>query len=83
LRAHLERELAGATATLIVDLSKVQFLGSSGLAVLVEMTDAAAQHAVRLRLVCSSREVVRPLQATGLTELFAIYPDLPAALAES
>ena len=68
LGTRLQQELAGATATLVIDLSKVQFLGSSGLAVLVETGDSAAAHAVRLRLVC---------------DLFDIYPDLNAALAES
>lgn len=80
LGARLRQELAGAPALLVVDLSKVQFLGSSGLAVLVETGDSAAERGLRLRLVCSSREVLRPLEATGLTELFDIYPDLDAAL---
>lgn len=80
LRSALQQELGSTRSMLVVDLSEVQFLGSSGLAVLVETKGAAGERGIPLRLVCSSREVLRPLEATGLTELFAIYPDRAAAL---
>jgi len=48
----------------------VSFLGSSGLAVLVEARDHAQQGGHQLRLVCSSRIVLRALEATGLRDLF-------------
>ena len=64
----------------VLDLSEVSFLGSSGLAVLVEARDHAQRNGHRLRLVCSSRIVLRALEATGLRELFDIADDLPAAL---
>lgn len=80
LRSALSRVLDDVGSALIVDLSAVEFLGSSGLAVLVETHDAAAGRGIALRLVCRSREVVRPLEATGLTELFEVHPDLDAAL---
>lgn len=80
LRSALQQELGSTASMLVVDLSEVQFLGSSGLAVLVETKDAAGERGIPLRLVGSSREVLRPLEATGLTELFAIYPDRAAAL---
>jgi len=83
LRAQLRHELDQARSVLIIDLSRVDFLGSSGLAVLVETTDSAALRRIPLRLVCSSREVIRPLVATGLHELFDIRPDLPAAVAQA
>ena len=69
------------TAELVVlDLSGVSFLGSSGLAVLVEARDQAQQGGQALRLVCSSRIVLRALEATGLRDLFDIAADLPSAL---
>jgi anti-sigma B factor antagonist len=64
----------------VLDLSGVSFLGSSGLAVLVEARDHAQQGGHQLRLVCSSRIVLRALEATGLRDLFDIVEDLPAAL---
>lgn len=77
----LQERLALSPDRLVVDLSGLSFLGSSGLAVLVESLDDARGRGTDLRLVCSSREVVRPLEATGLTELFQTFPDLGSALA--
>ena len=64
----------------VVDLSAVSFLGSSGLAVLMEARDHPRRGTTSLRLVCTTRIVVRALEATGLRELFDIAPDLSAAL---
>lgn len=83
LRSYLRQQLDRASSMLVVDLRGVEFLGSSGLAVLVETLDGARARGVTLRLVCDSREVVRPLEATGLTELFEIHRDPDAALASS
>ena len=63
----------------VLDLSDVSFLGSSGLAVLVEARDQAQRSDHHLRLICSSRIVLRALEATGLRELFDVVTDPPAA----
>ncbi len=81
LNTCLQEQLALNPDRLVIDLSGLSFLGSSGLAVLVESLDDARGGGTDLRLVCSSREVVRPLEATGLTELFQTFPDLNSALA--
>lgn len=80
LHSCLQERLARTPQRLIVNLSGVGFLGSSGLAVLVECLDDARGRGTDLRLVVSSREVIRPLEATGLTELFQTYPDVESAL---
>lgn len=81
LRAFLQQQLEQAGSLLVIDLREVRFLGSSGLAVLVEILGTARERHLALRLVCNSREVTRPLEATGLIELFEIHPDLDTALA--
>lgn len=83
LQSYLQEHLKRAGGLLVLDLRGVAFLGSSGLAVLVETLESTRQRGTALRLVCSSREVVRPLEATGLTELFDIHSDLDEALATS
>lgn len=80
LRSYLNRQLEKAQTLLVIDLRGITFLASSGIAALVETLEAARERGVRLRLVCDSREVVRPLEATGLTELFDIHTDPTAAL---
>jgi anti-sigma B factor antagonist len=68
------------SALVVLDLSEVSFLGSSGLAVLVEAREQAQRSQHELRLVCTTRIVLRALEATGLRELFVVAPDLDSAL---
>jgi anti-sigma B factor antagonist len=60
---------------LIIDLSQVAFLGSTGLAVLIGARHTAAQQGTALQLSgISHRAVARPLQITGLDRLFETSP---------
>jgi anti-sigma B factor antagonist len=80
----LARQLAeqqSAVAKLVVDLSDVSFLGSAGLAALVEAKDAADNSQGRLLVVPGSRIAKRALEATGLLRLFTVADDVPEALA--
>ncbi|MPZ64530.1 MAG: anti-sigma factor antagonist [Pseudonocardiaceae bacterium] len=81
LRDCVQEQIGEQPGVLVLDLSGVNFLGSSGLAVLVETLEECRAQEIGLRLVCSSREVVRPMEATGLTELFEVYSDLESAIA--
>lgn len=65
---------------LVVDLSGVTFLASSGLAVLIRAAHRAAERGLRLRLVTASRAVRRPLQITGSEQLFDMYEDVSVAV---
>jgi anti-sigma B factor antagonist len=66
---------------IVVDLSGVTFLASSGLAVLISGARRLAELADRLHLVAASRAVTRPLQVTGADALFDIHHDVASALA--
>lgn len=83
LRSYLRQQVERARSLLVLDLRGVAFLGSSGLAVLVEILDWSRERHIMLRLVCNSREVIRPLEATGLTELFEIHSEPDTALAST
>lgn len=76
--------LADPTDTvLVVDMSEVTFLASSGLAVLIRAAHQAAERHLRLRLVAVSRAVRRPLEITGSDQLFDLYDDRGTAVAAS
>lgn len=66
---------------LVLDLSRVQFLGSAGLAALIVAREEAGRRDVKLRLVSASHAVLRPLAATGLSNEFDLYDTMEAALA--
>ncbi|SHL51217.1 anti-sigma B factor antagonist [Pseudonocardia thermophila] len=79
LRSAILAELSAASV-LVLDLEGITFLGTSGLAVLVEVRDAARAAGVPLRLVCRSRRVIRPLTIAGLVGLFDVHEDLESAI---
>lgn len=81
LQAALSRLLADRPPTLVLDLDGITFLGSSGLAVIVEADEEARETGVRFALAASTRGVLRPLEATGLAGLVDVHPDVTAALA--
>lgn len=65
----------------VLALDGVSFLGTSGLAVLIEVREAAHAAGVELRLACTARRVLRPLTIAGLVPLFDIHETVEHALA--
>lgn len=76
----LTRTVDGHPEAVVVDLSDVTFFGSSGLQMLAEARAHAAANAVPLRLVASSRKVLRPLEITGMTTAFPVYASVAEAV---
>ncbi|MGY1704850.1 STAS domain-containing protein [Geodermatophilus sp. SYSU D00697] len=72
LQAALEIQLERQPPELVLDLRGVQFLGSAGLALLVETQKAADARDIRLLLIATTRPVTRPLQVTGLLDIFTV-----------
>jgi len=72
LRSTLDSQLEQQPKELVIDLSGVQFLGSAGLAVLVETQKSSRARDVALSLIATTRAVTRPLEVTGLIDLFTI-----------
>ncbi|HEV7652670.1 MAG TPA: STAS domain-containing protein [Actinophytocola sp.] len=66
--------------TVVVDLSRVAFLASAGLAALVELHRMAGE-AIRFRIVAAGSATLRPLTMTGLTDELAVFPTSAQALA--
>ena len=82
-RAAVTQCLEEADDLLVVDLIKVSFLSSHGLAALV----SAAQESERSRfkppirlVVDNNRPVVRPIELTGLDQYLALYDSVDDAL---
>ena len=82
LRAAVLEQLETTGVELVVlVMDGVTFLGTSGLAVLIEVREAAHAAGVELRLACTARRVLRPLTIAGLVPLFDIHDTLEQALA--
>lgn len=77
----LGQQLAEGCQVLVVDLSGCEFMGSSGLAVLVETRERTTDASTRFALAGLTRITSRALRATGIEGLFTIYPSADEALA--
>lgn len=65
----------------VLALDGVTFLGTSGLAALIELRENAQRSGTRLVLACTERRVLRPLGIAGLHHLFDIHDSVDGALA--
>lgn len=66
----------------LVDLSGVSFLDSTGISALIDAHNRAQASSRHLRLYGASRVVRRPLELTGVTEFLEIYETPAAALSD-
>ena len=64
----------------IVDLSRVSYIDSAGIASLVEALQLAGKNAIKFGLVAISAEALRVFQLARLDKVFTIHADLDAAL---
>jgi anti-anti-sigma factor len=64
---------------LVIDLSEVGFLASAGLQALVAAHNNVSQSA-QFAVVANSAATSRPIQLTGLDQIFELYPTLDEAL---
>jgi anti-sigma B factor antagonist len=81
LRRVLER-LCDAGADVVVDLTRVTFVDSTGLGVLVGALRRTQRHGGRLVLVVDRESVMKVFRITSLARVFTIHRSLEAALAD-
>jgi anti-sigma B factor antagonist len=64
----------------VVDLSRVTFIDSTGIGVILNALRALATRSGRLVLVCPTERMLRPFEVTGLTDRLAIVRSVEDAL---
>jgi anti-sigma B factor antagonist len=79
LEAHIDEVLDGGARAVIVDLTAVEFLDSSGLGALAAARNHAATTAAALAIVCSNPNLLKLFRITGMDRVLTIHPDLDAA----
>ena len=80
LGTHLDVALSGALKVLIVDITKVGFLSSAGISMLVETHRLTERAGISLRVVAEGPATARPLRMMNIDEIIDLYPTLPDAL---
>jgi anti-sigma B factor antagonist len=71
--------LDGDAGPVVVDLTDVGFLDSSGLSTLLQARQRLADAGAELRLVVTRPSILRVLDVTGLTDVFAVYDTVDRA----
>jgi anti-sigma B factor antagonist len=79
VRAAISEAIGGGANDLIVDLSRLDFLDSTGLGVLIGAHRRTAENNGSLRLVVREGPISRLLNITGLIAVFAVYHSLDDA----
>jgi len=82
VRAALAEATEKGGHHLIVDLTQLEFLDSTGLGVLIGAHRRAAERGGSFRLVISEGPISRLLNITGLIAVFAVYHSLEDARTE-
>ncbi len=80
LRERLSDLVNAGEHHLVVDLSGVDFLDSTGLGVLVGGLNRVRGQGGSLTLVCGTERILKVLRITGLTGVFPIHAELHSAL---
>jgi anti-sigma B factor antagonist len=78
LREHLDRVCRKAEPPqfIVADLTEVRFLGSAGLAVLLEVGKRCQDQQTPLRVVANRPGTLRPLQVTGIDRILEVAGSL-------
>ena len=77
--AAITEALTQEPTALVVDLSGVDFLASAGLQTLVATHESVSKTA-RFAVVANGPATSRPIQLTGLDQIFSLFPTLAEAI---
>jgi anti-sigma B factor antagonist len=80
VRAALNEASDHGNHRLVVDLSNVDFLDSTGLGALIGAQRRAKEVDGDVRVVAREGQILRLLRITGLLKVFSVYPTLQDAL---
>jgi len=81
IKASLAAAIASKPSPMVVDLSKVSYIDSSGLAALIEAMQNVGKYGGKFAL-SGLQENVRPIfEISRLDQVFRIFPDTASALA--
>ena len=78
LRDAISDLVAAGSHDLVVDMTRVEFLDSTGLGVLVGGLKKVRAHDGSLELVCHQERLLKIFRITGLAKVFVIHSDLDA-----
>ena len=82
VRSALDAAIQSGHKKIVVDLTGLNFIDSTGLGVLIGGLRRAREAGGRVMLVAAEGRILRLLRVTGLLRIFAVYGSVDAALSE-
>ncbi len=82
VRAALTSASERGDHRLIVDLTRIEFLDSTGLGALIGAQRRAKEFGGDVRLIAKEGQILRLLRITGLLRVFSVYPTLEDAVTD-
>ncbi|MCK4600924.1 MAG: STAS domain-containing protein [Phycisphaerae bacterium] len=83
LRTQIDELASRETPVIVLDLSEMDFISSSGLGVIISGHLKCRRHNGQIKLVNPTLAVMELLETTRLTKLFSIYKTVDEAIASS
>lgn len=83
LRAALLESADEGKHEIIIDLTQLEFIDSTGLGALIGAHRRATERGGRVGLIIAEGPIGRLLSITGLIRVFGVYTDLESALADT
>jgi anti-sigma B factor antagonist len=80
LRERLIEASETDCSTVVVDMTEVDFIDSSGLGVLVSALKRVRENDGQMRIVTAKEPILRIFRITGLDRVFELSPTLPEAV---
>jgi anti-sigma B factor antagonist len=80
LDSELTQVVSDGAASVVVDLSGVEFLDSTGLSVIVKALKRIREAGGSLSVVVASERVAKVFRITGLDQILPVHPSLAEAL---
>jgi anti-anti-sigma factor len=79
-QSYIATQLAGAQHQVVLDLSQVDFVSSSGVRVILEVLKQARQMGGDLRLAAAQPGPQRTLEISGMVRVLKTYPSIDEAV---
>ena len=81
LRDRIHEVIDSGRQPVVIDLSPLTFIDSTGLGALVSALNHANAAGTALRVVCPAERLLKLFRITGLHEVFQLFPTVAAAVA--
>jgi len=80
ISTHFEEQIAGGHTRLVVDLTDVDYLASTGLRLLLTIMNQVREKGGDLKLLEPNENVRRIMDLTGIFTLIDVHPDAESAI---